>query len=130
MAESITASAILPATPEHVYNAWLSSKGHSDMTGGKAMIHPGVGGTFTAWDGYIEGKTLKLVPNTCIVQSWRTSEFPEDAPDSKLKITLEAADGGTKITLHHTNIPKGQGTMYKEGWKEHYFEPMTEYFQQ
>lgn len=130
MAESITVSATLPATPEHVYTAWLSSEGHSDMTGGKAVIHPGAGGTFTAWDGYIEGKTLRLIPNERIVQSWRTSEFPEDAPDSKLEIVLEPVSSGTKITLHHTNIPKGQGKMYKEGWKDHYFEPMKEYFQQ
>ncbi|MEK7158165.1 MAG: SRPBCC domain-containing protein [Patescibacteria group bacterium] len=128
MTESITVSAILPATPQHIYDAWLSSDGHSDMTGAHANIHPGVGGTFTAWDGYIEGTTRKLIPNERIVQSWRTSEFPEDAPDSKLEIVLEEVKGKAKITLHHTNIPKGQGRMYKEGWTDHYFEPMKSYF--
>jgi uncharacterized protein YndB with AHSA1/START domain len=129
MAESITISAVLPATPQQIYDAWLDSQGHSEMTGGQATIHPGVGGTFTAWDGYIEGISQKLVPNKRIVQSWRTSEFPEDAPDSKLEIVLEPVKAGTKVTIHHTHIPNGQGKMYKEGWHEHYFEPMKVYFQ-
>jgi hypothetical protein len=32
MMESITLTAILPASPEDIYNAWLSSEGHSQMT--------------------------------------------------------------------------------------------------
>ena len=40
MTESITVSAILPATPQHIYDAWLSSDGHSDMTGAHANYPP------------------------------------------------------------------------------------------
>jgi hypothetical protein len=85
-------------------------------------------GRFTAWDGYIEGRTLEEVPPAKIVQAWRTSDFPEDAPDSILTIYFEAAPGGTKVTIQHTNIPDGQGASYESGWTEHYFEPMTRYF--
>jgi activator of HSP90 ATPase len=34
----------------------------------------------------------------------------------------------TKITLIHTNLPKGTASSYKDGWKEYYFEPMKKYF--
>lgn len=128
MTESISVSAVLPATPKQIYDAWLSSKGHTDMTGGEAQCTAKIGATFTAWDGYIEGKNLELEQGKRIVQSWRTSEFPETAEDSRLEILLEKAKGGTKITLNHTNIPKGQGKQYKQGWHDHYFEPMKEYF--
>ena len=35
---------------------------------------------------YIEGKNLELEKDKKIVQKWRTTEFPDDAPDSDLEI--------------------------------------------
>ena len=128
MQNEFTISTILPAPPEKVFRAWLSSEGHSAMTGSPARIEPRVGGAFTAWDGYISGRTAALKPYTRIVQDWRTTEFPDDSPDSHLEILLEADEGGTKLTLTHSNIPEGQADSYKDGWDESYFIPMKEYF--
>ena len=124
----ITLTQTLSATPEQVYTAWLSSQGHSDMTGSKATASNKVGDEFTAWDGYLYGKNLKLALNKKIVQSWRTNEFPEDAPDSILTITLEATEKGTKLTLKHADTPDEQEKNYEQGWQDHYFEPMEKYF--
>jgi activator of HSP90 ATPase len=126
--ESFTVSAIIPAPAERIYEAWLSSEGHSRMTGGLAEVLAGIGGAFKAWDGYIWGKTLELEQNRRIVQAWRTSEFPEDSPDSRVEILLEERADGTKITLTHTNIPPGQAEDYKQGWEDFYFTPMRAYF--
>jgi len=127
MPAQFTVSATIPATPRQVYDAWLSSKGHAAMTGSSAKASARVGGASTAWDGYISGKNLKLRPGKQIVQSWRTTEFaPEDA-DSQIEIVLEPAKSGTRLTLHHTNIPANQSG-YKSGWRECYFEPMKKYF--
>jgi len=126
--ESFTTSTVLPATPKEIYMAWLSSEGHSQMTGSQAEVQGGSGGAFTAWEGYIWGKTLGLEPHRHIVQAWRTSEFPEDSPDSRLEILLEEDSNGTKITLTHTDIPEGQGESYKQGWEDFYFIPMRAYF--
>jgi len=128
MGEKIKVSAIMPCSAQELYNAWLSSKEHSAFSGGKAKIDPKKNGKFTAWDKYIERTTLELKPYKCIVQSWRTTEFPDDSPDSQLEILLEEAKNGTKITLVHTNIPDGQAEEYKQGWIDYYFEPMKEYF--
>src|SRR5688572_20560702 len=89
---------VLPATPDEIYNAWLSSEGHSALTGSPAQVDGKVGGEFTAWDGYISGRTLELEPGHRIVQAWRTSEFPEEAPDSRLELLFKAVKGGTKLT--------------------------------
>ena len=128
MKNGFTVSTILPATPEQVFKAWLSSGGHAAMTGSPAKVEPRVGGAFTAWDGYIFGKTLEVKPYSRILQAWRTTEFPEDSQDSKLEILLEPAHGGTKITLKHTDIPEGQADGYKTGWEDFYFKPMKKYF--
>ncbi len=128
MKNKFTISTILPAEPEKVFRAWLSTEGHTSMTGSPAKVEPRVGGTFTAWDGYISGKTLELKPYTHIVQSWRTSEFSEKDPDSRLEIVLEAVKGGTKLTMTQTSIPEGQADSYESGWDENYFQPMKVYF--
>lgn len=130
MPESFTMTCSLSAKPAEVYAAWLSSREHSAFTGAAAKVSAKVGGKFTAWDGYIEGETLELDTPRRIVQSWRTTEFPTASIDSRLELLFSASKTGTKLTLRHTNIPKGQGKMYKQGWKDHYFEPMTAYFRE
>jgi activator of HSP90 ATPase len=119
---------IIPAEPAVIYAAWLDSKEHAAMTGNKAKVSSRVGEKFTAWDDYISGENLELEPGKKIVQSWRTTEFPDGAPDSKLIITFKEVKGGTEVTLEHTGIPEGQTEEYMEGWKDYYFAPMKEYF--
>jgi len=128
MSESIRVSAVLPATPERIYQAWLDSEAHSALTGSSAQIEPRIGGKFSAWDGYISGVTLELEPDRRILQAWRTTEFPQGSPDSRLEILLKPAKGGTRITLVHTDIPDGQADTYKKGWEDFYFAPMRAYF--
>ena len=128
MSDSFTVLTVLPTSAESVYHAWLDSDEHSHFTGSPAQIDPAVGGSFTAWDGYISGVTLELEPHHRIVQAWRTTDFPKDSPDSRLELILDEVKDGTKVTLIHTNIPDGQGDEYKQGWEDWYFAPMQVYF--
>lgn len=126
MAESITVSRILPADTERIYKAWLSGEEHGRMIGNSATFDDD--GLFTAWDGYISGSTLERTPPTRIVQHWRTTEFPDGAPDSLLEVTLTPVEGGTELTLKHSNLPDGDGERYAKGWADNYFDPMADYF--
>ena len=128
MTESLEVSVKVPATAQAIFQAWISSNEHSQFTGSPAMIDPVVGGKFTAWDGYIQGITLELNPHVRIVQSWRTSDFPADSPDSRLEINLQEFAGETLITLVHTNLPDGQADEYRAGWSDFYFKPMLAFF--
>ncbi len=119
----------LPASPQAVYEAWLTSAGHSKMTGGEAKASKRVGGAYSAWDGYITGRNLELIPGQKIVQSWRTSEFAPDDPDSIVTVTLEPIKSGARLTLLHTGVPDGQTSYEEHGWRDHYFEPMKAYFE-
>ena len=121
-------SAIFPATAEEIFDGWLSSEGHSQFTGSPAKVEGGSGGKFSAWDGYIWGITLEMERPRRILQAWRTSEFPEESPDSQVEILLEKVKGGTRLTLKHTNIPEGQAEGYKQGWEDFYFKPMMKFF--
>ena len=108
MKNGFTISEVIPAKPSDIYSAWLSSEGHAAMTGNPATVDGKVGGKFTAWDGYIFGSTIELEPDQRIVQAWRTTEFPDDAPDSRLEILFEEAAEGTTITLIHSDMPVDQ----------------------
>lgn len=123
--DDIELSVIFAAAPGRLYEAWLDAETHAAMTGGAATGDPWVGGEFTAWDGYISGRTLDLEPGVRIVQAWRTAEFPDDAPDSRLELLFEDEGDGARLTLRHTEIPAGQGERYLQGWRDHYFDPMT-----
>ncbi|MGD0121292.1 MAG: hypothetical protein ABSC46_01880 [Candidatus Limnocylindrales bacterium] len=62
MACEFTVSDVIPATPMAVYDAWMSNDGHGGMAGAAAEIDLREGGEFSAWDGYISGRTLALEP--------------------------------------------------------------------
>jgi len=125
-----TLSATIPAPPRAVYDAWLDSRAHSAMTGAKAKASAKKGWRFTAWDGYISGRNLTLVPGRRIVQSWRTTQFAESDPDSEIEILLAPAKTGTRLTLRHRNVPDGHTSYRDGGWRDFYFAPMKEYFKQ
>ena len=128
MKNEFTLVVTINSKAEKFYEAYLSSEGHTALTGSPARVDGTVDGDFTAWDGYIQGMFLELEKNKRIVQAWRTAEFPEEAEDSIVEILLEEDHGKTKLTLKHTNIPKGQMDSYKTGWEDFYFKPMREYF--
>lgn len=128
MKNEFTLVVTISSKAEKFYEAYLSSEGHTALTGSPARVDGTVDGDFTAWDGYIQGMFLELEKNKRIVQAWRTAEFPEEAEDSIVEILLEEDHGKTKLTLKHTNIPKGQMDNYKTGWEDFYFKPMKEYF--
>ncbi len=124
-----TVSDIVPAAPRRVYDTWLDSAGHAAMTSGQpAQVSAVIGAAYTAWNGYIAGRTLKLEPGRRIVQSWRTTKFTERDADSEIDVTLDAVAGGTRVTVHHRNVPDGHTSYRDSGWQANYFDPMKRYF--
>ncbi|QTN39837.1 SRPBCC domain-containing protein [Cryomorphaceae bacterium] len=115
-------------SPSALYTAWLTGEEHAAMTGGAAESVPEVGTDYTAWDEYIWGQHLELVPDQRIVQSWRSTEFAPNEEDSVVTITLTPEGSGTRLHLSHTDIPTGDGERYRKGWIEHYFTPMKKHF--
>jgi uncharacterized protein YndB with AHSA1/START domain len=123
-----TLTTTLPASAREIYEAWLDSLAHTEMTGSEAIMSDEVGDEVAAWDGYISGRNLELVPGERIVQSWRTSEFTDAHEDSIITVTLEEVADGTLLTLVHSKVPEDQKSYEEGGWQVHYFEPMKDYF--
>ena len=127
MAVEFTVSATFSVSKKLLYDTWLSSSGHGDMTNDQAEYSDMVGEKFLAYDGYIWGKNIELIPFDKIVQSWRTSDFSDDEEDSRLEISFFSEDEYTILTIFHSKLPP-HGMTYNQGWIDNYFEPMTAYF--
>ena len=128
MPYAFTLNTTIPASPQEIYEAWLDSAIHSQMTGGDASMSDETDAEVSAWDGYITGRNLELVPGERIVQTWRTTQFTDEHEDSQITVTLKAVEDGTLLTLEHTNVPDEQKSYEQSGWQTHYFDPMKEYF--
>ena len=123
-----TVTTEIPAKAEDIYVAWLDSDLHAAMTAAdSAVASQEIGASHQAHGNYISGKNIELVPNQKIVQSWRTVEFAADDEDSLIEVSLEEEGRYTKITLRHSNLPENGGH-YEQGWIDHYFTPMQDYF--
>lgn len=125
--KNISQSVVLNTSSHEVYDALMDSKKHSQFTGGKAVISQKVGGKFTAYDGYIEGKNTELKPNKKIVQSWRASDWPE-GHFSTATYTLTEKAGKTILKFNQKNVPVEQCEEIKQGWIDFYWQPLKKMF--
>ena len=126
---TIKQTELIPAKPVQVYDAFVNARKHSAFTGAKATCDPKAGGKFTAYDGYISGKNVKLERARRIVQEWQTTEWPAGFPPSTLEFTFKAKDDGTEVTMVHSKVPTEQADAYTQGWGDYYWTPLKEYFQ-
>jgi hypothetical protein len=126
--EALRVTSTIPVAPTTLYFAWIDSGHHSSMTGQTAKIEPVVGAKYSACNGYVTGKLVILDLGRRIVMSWRTTDFPRDAADSRVEVHFETLGPSTRILILHTDIPEGQSEKYKALWNERYITPMRAYF--
>jgi activator of HSP90 ATPase len=125
MMKSIEQEIIIKASTHNVYEALMDSRKHAEFTGDKASISREIGGSFSAYDGYIEGINLDLIQDEKIVQSWRGSDWPE-GHYSTATFTLEKVEDGTRLTFTQTDVPDEVYNDVSQGWYDYYWEPMKE----
>ena len=123
--KTIRQSVTFKASPHAVYEALMDSRKHSKFTGAQAKISRKVEGRFTAYDGYIEGVHLNLVPDKKIVQSWRGSDWPE-GHYSRTTFSLKKVKDGTRLTFTQSGVPVQHYRDISQGWRDYYWKPMKE----
>jgi activator of HSP90 ATPase len=113
--------------PGEIYEAFMNPKKHAEFTGSKATCDAKVGGSFTAWDGYISGKNLELEKGKKIVQEWITSDWPQCYPPSRLELIFKKLENCTEISMIHSGVPKEKVEDLKNGWINFYWNPLENY---
>lgn len=123
MPRTIRQTVTFKTSPHDVYEALMDSRRHATFTGGTAKISRKVGGAFSVFDGYAQGRNLELVPDRKIVQTWRASDWPA-GHTSTVMFLLKKVAGGTRLTFTHAGVPADQYASVKQGWIEFYWTPM------
>ena len=115
------------AKTHDVYEALTDSKKHSEFSGSKCVISRKVGGKMSAYDGYIVGENIELMPDKKIVQTWRAEEDCWPANHySRVTFVFKPTKKGTRLTFTHSGVPVDCGARFDTGWQEHYWTPMKE----
>jgi len=128
MAKTITQNiSFKNTTPDVLYNFYMNAKLHSQLTGSPAKISGKEGSPFSAYAGYCRGKTLQLIKNKLIVQSWRASDGNETDIDSTFILLFEQKGKDTVVTMVHANVPDHQAKALADGWYDFYWTPWKNY---
>ena len=125
---TIKQEVIFSAKPDFIYDLIMNEEKHADFTQSEVLMSSEIGGTFSAYDGYINGKNIELIPGEKIVQEWHFDEDEwDDSHFSICTFIFEPFQDGTKMTFTQTNIPEHKVEALESGWEEHYWEPMMDY---
>jgi activator of HSP90 ATPase len=128
MPKTIQQTVRFNVSPNRLFETYIDSKKHSAATNSKAFIDRRVGGKFSAYEGYIKGKNLFIVPNRLIIQSWRGLDWRKRDLDSTLILTFSKIRSGSRLDMVHANVPNHMYRHIKKGWFEYYWQPWKSYF--
>ncbi|MGB2641982.1 MAG: SRPBCC domain-containing protein [Candidatus Acidiferrum sp.] len=135
-AEAIHQEVNFDASPTQVYKVLTDAKLFSQVVKYSAAMRSGaitdtpteisgeLGGTFSAFGGYVTGRQLELVPGQRVVQAWRAGSWPPGAY-SIARFELAPQGTGTKLVFEHGGFPQGQAEHLLAGWKGNYWEPIA-----
>jgi uncharacterized protein YndB with AHSA1/START domain len=123
---TLTASRVIKAPPERVFNAWIDPAMMSkfmvprpDMQVRDARSDARVGGTFYVMmvgdKEYPHSGTYKeITPHSRLVFTWET---PWSAPESTVMIDFNPVAGGTEVVLTHIRFLSEQSRdNHAQGW--------------
>lgn len=127
MPRNIIIAASLPAPPDKLFDMYLDPVSHAAFTGFPVTIEPRACGVFRAFDGRLSGTILHIEPKRLIVQTWRSANWPVEAIDSVLTLSIWPENNGARIELVHVNVADGDFAGVSQGWEKYYWTPWRAY---
>ncbi len=129
MGKDIQQSVELPASPEALFEMYVDAKRHSAFTGSEVMVSREPGSAFSAFGGALSGRMVATVPGRLVVQTWRSTNFGVDDPDSILVLAFSEAVSGGRIDLVHIGVADRDYDGVSEGWRKFYWDPWRAFLQ-
>ena len=113
------------AEPSDVYSALTNPYTIELWSGYPAQMSTEPGSEFFLWEGDISGKNLEFVENKKVVQEWY---FGDRTEKSIVTITISPDRENSLVTVEHSNIPDEDFKDISEGWREYYFDAISNFF--
>ncbi len=82
------------------------------------------GGAFILFGGFITGFNLELVPESRLVQAWRSAAW-KPGEYSIARFVLEPRGAATRLVFDHTGFPADDGAKLAAGWHGNYWTPLA-----
>jgi activator of HSP90 ATPase len=119
--------ATIPADPARVYEVLADAQALSALSGKSGAAARSAGEEFTAFDGYVTGRQIELVPGERIVQAWR---FPVWTPGthSIVRFTLTPEGGQTRLAIDQDGEPADWHDHIQANWSTFYLDPLISHF--
>jgi activator of HSP90 ATPase len=114
---------VLPASAETLFDMYLDPVVHAAITGNPVQIGRETGAEFLAFNGALSGTILATVRPKLIVQSWRSTSFKGDYPDSTLILSFSTEGDNGRIDLVHLDVPDHDYEGVTQGWEKYYWTP-------
>jgi uncharacterized protein YndB with AHSA1/START domain len=110
------------AQPETVFTYFTDPGRYAQWMGAAATLEPVPGGAYRVLMGggvQAAGEFVEVDPPRRVVFTWGWTHDLEVPPGStRVVITLDAENGGTRVTLRHYNLPgDGQRDHHRGGWE-------------
>jgi len=123
MPRNVIIAALLPATPDKLFDMYLDAKAHAAFTGFPVTIAACAGAPFRAFNDMLSGTIIHVAPKRLIVQTWRSANWPVTAIDSVLTLSFWPENNGARIELVHANVPEEDFAGVSQGWEKYYWTP-------
>jgi len=105
----------------------MDAKLHSLITAGPVKISEKTGSKLEVFGGYITGKTLQVIKNKLIVQSWHGSDWNAKDDDSAFVLSFEQKGKDAVMNVFHANVPDDNAASLDKGWHDHYWTPWKQH---
>ncbi len=124
---SLSLEFFVQAPPDEVMELLTNPDFIRDWSGGESLIEKFVGGKLVLFDGWVEGKVLK-VTNDELAYTWKPSNWSETTAPSEVHYKMEPANHGTEVYVTHTKLPnKEEMENCRIGWDKDFFALIGEY---
>ena len=120
----VEVSVYIAAEPETVFPYFTDPGRYVQWMGRDATLHPVPGGAYRIYmrEGVeAAGEFLEIDPPRRLVFTWGWAHDPAVPPGAtRVVVTLEAEDGGTRVVLRHHDLPDdGQREHHRKGWEQY-----------
>jgi uncharacterized protein YndB with AHSA1/START domain len=117
--EPLTASVHIEASPEQVFEYFVSPEAIVRWMGDYALLEPSPGGAFEVdINGVpVRGRYLEVEPPHRLLISWGhagSDRLPPGA--STVEVRLSPAGGGTRVEIEHRGLPQDMRDAFGRGW--------------
>jgi len=130
MTKEIKHQVVICAPTAEVFEALMDSRKHAAFTGERASMSRRAGSAFRCYGSYITGFNLEIERDKCIVQAWRSRDWPKGTYSIVTFALSRMAGGKTKLRFTQVGVPANDYARKNAGWRTHYWEPLKRYLEE